>query len=164
MTTSAPHPDLAALAPLVGSWEGPGEGRYPTIEPFEYREAITITATPKPFLVYTQKTTHAGDGRPLHVETGYWRLSTAGIVELVLAHPTGIVEIQEGPLQSSEDGLLIEMEATHIGRSASAKEVTAVSRTFRLTGDTLRYEVRMAAVGEPLQFHLAAQLWRSTGT
>ena len=155
------HPDLAALAALVGTWEGPGEGRYPTIDAFAYHETITIAASPKPYFTYSQRTTHNGDGRPLHAETGYWRLSN-GRAELVIAHPTGIVEIEEGAIQRIDAGFLIEMQATTLGRTASAKEVTAVSRMFRLVGDTLRYEVRMAAVGLPLQFHLAAQLWRTS--
>jgi hypothetical protein len=58
--------------------------------------------------------------------------------------------------------MLIEVEATVIGRTRSAKEVTAVARSFRIDGDEIRYTVRMAAVGQPLQHHLAASLRRSS--
>jgi THAP4-like, heme-binding beta-barrel domain len=81
-------------------------------------------------------------------------------VELVLAHPNGITEIQEGTLSISGSILALEMTATAIARTSSAKEVTALSRSLRLDGDELTYTMRMAAVGQPLQHHLAATLHR----
>jgi hypothetical protein len=54
----------------------------------------------------------------------------------------------------------MELTATTIGRTASAKDVNALSRSIRMDGDTLSYTVRMGAVGQPLQHHLAATLHR----
>jgi hypothetical protein len=42
----------------------------------------------------------------------------------------------------------------------TAKEVTALGRSFRIDGDELSYSVRMGAVGQSLQDHLAAVLQR----
>ena len=159
------HPGIAVLAPLLGTWTGQGAGEYPTIEPFGYVEEVTFGHTGKPFLTYGQRTKSADDGRPLHAETGYVRVPSLGRVEWVLAHPTGITEIQEGTLTVSETPVemeLVEMElkATSIGLTATAKEVTALARSIRVHGDELTYTVLLGAVGQPLQHHLAATLHR----
>ena len=50
--------------------------------------------------------------------------------------------------------------STYLATTRTAKEVTALRRRFELDGDTLGYTVAMAAVGQPLQHHLAATLHR----
>lgn len=154
------HPGVAVLAPLLGTWAGRGAGEYPTIAPFGYLEEVTFGHVGKPFLAYGQRTRADDDGRPLHAETGYLRVPSAGRVELVLAHPTGITEIQEGALSVDGTAIVLELQATAIGLTASAKDVTALGRSFRIDGDELTYTVAMGAVGQPLQHHLAATLHR----
>lgn len=162
------HPDVAILAPLLGTWSGRGTGEYPTIEPFAYDETLVFTHVGKPFLAYQQRTSAADDGRPLHAETAYWRIPDRGLAEIVVAHPTGITEILEGfaaPNSAGDtDTLIIDVRSTAIGRTASAKEVTRTERTFEVTGDVIRYTMRMAAVGRPLVHHLAAELRRVDDT
>ncbi|HTI77084.1 MAG TPA: FABP family protein [Mycobacterium sp.] len=155
------HPAVAALAPLLGTWSGRGNGEYPTIEPFGYLEEVTVGHVGKPFLSYGQRTKAIDDGRPLHAETGYLRMPSADRVELVLAHPTGITEIEEGTLAIDGSTLQMDLMATAIGLSESAKHVTALCRSMRVDGDELTYTLRMAAVGQPLQHHLAATLHRT---
>lgn len=154
------HPDVAVLAPLLGTWAGRGAGEYPTIEPFGYFEEVTFGHVGKPFLSYAQRTKASDDGRPLHAETGYIRVPSAGRVEWVLAHPTGVTEIEEGTLSVNGTTIEMELHSTAIGRTASAKDVVALARSIRFAGDELTYTLLMGAVGQPLQHHLAATLRR----
>src|ERR1700740_1036795 len=126
------HPDLEALAPLLGTWAGQGAGQYPTIQPFEYLQGVVFSHVGKPFLVYAQKTKAVADGRPLHAETGYLRVPQPGHAELVLAHPNGITEIDVGTYAVTGDLIEIELVTTDIGLSPTAKEVNALGRSLRV--------------------------------
>ena len=171
MTSDAPpvHPDLAPLAFLLGRWEGAGIGGYPTIESFRFGQEISFSHNGKPFLSYTSRTWRLDEeghiGLPLGTESGYWRPSPGNQVEVMLAHPTGIVEIYLGEIS----GTRIEMATDVVARTATAKEVTAGHRLYGLTGSAgsagsaaqdLAYAYDMAAMGQGLQPHLSAQLKR----
>jgi len=155
-----PHPDLAMLVPLLGTWAGEGEGRYPTIEPFRYREQAWFTHVGKPFVAYRHGTVNLATDQPAHAESGYLRAIAPAQIELVLVHPTGIVEVSEGEVNAQPDGLALHLMTIAVPRTPTAKEVTSVERRITVTGDTLRYQVSMGAVGQPHQHHLAAELHR----
>jgi THAP4-like, heme-binding beta-barrel domain len=156
------HPDVEALACLLGRWSGEGEGHYPTIEPFAYREEITLGHAGKPFLAYRQATVRVDTGLPAHAEMGYLRGTGPGRVELVMAHPTGVAEVAEGTVEPTSDGLVLRLLSTSVTRTATAKEVLGIERTLTVAGDVLSYDLSMAAVGQPLQHHLHADLHRLT--
>lgn len=150
------HPDLEPIAFLLGTWRGSGRGDYPTIEGFTYEEEIGFTHVGKPFLFYHQRTWGA-DGRPLHTEAGYLRPVGADGAELVIAQPTGITEIHAGPLEDRT----LRLRSLQVGLTPTAVDVRSTARTITVAGDELRYELDMAAVGQPMQFHLEATLLRS---
>jgi hypothetical protein len=162
METGPPlHPDVAVLAPLLGTWEGAGAGEYPTIEDFAYLESITFGHSGKPFVAYTQRTRHPESGAPMHAESGYLRVPGPGGIEIVMAHPTGLAEIYEGAIVAGDGTLVIDVRSTVIASTGTAKEVVRTERTITLVEDDLQYTFRMAAVGQPLQHHLSARLHRT---
>lgn len=149
------HEDVRPLAFLLGTWRGEGRGDYPSTKPFTYSEEISFRTWGKPYLAYEQRT-WAPDGSPMHAELGYWRPKPGGVLEVVMSQPTGHAEVEEGRFS---DGL-IETATTAVTAASSAKDVLRLERRIQVHGDVLRYEVRMAAVGHPLGFHLAAELKR----
>jgi hypothetical protein len=133
---------------------GEGKGFYSTIDAFEYGEEIRVWHVGKPVLAYTQRTWSLDDGRPLHAESGFWRMGGPGRVELVIAHPNGHAEIAEGTLE----GRSISVVSTAIVQTSTAKPVTDIERDVIVDGERLTYDLRMAAVGKPLEGHLQAEL------
>lgn len=150
------HPALSPLGFLVGTWVGEGGGEYSTIEPFTYGEELRIGHIGRPFLTYAQRTWSPEAGRPMHSETGFLRIGPENHLELVLAHPTGVVELAEGTL----DGTTLDLRSRLVGCSTTAKNVTSLRRRFVVDEDTLRYELAMAAVGRDEEDHLSATLHR----
>lgn len=153
------HPNLEPLADLVGTWAGPGHGEYPTITAFDYREELTFQDVGKPFLKYQQLTWAADDGRPMHTEVGFLRVVGGDRVEFVLAQPTGQTESAEGTLAVVDGAVVVELAARVIN-TATAKQVDATVRRYRLSGEVLETSFDMAAVGQPLIRHLTSTLSR----
>ncbi len=154
------HPALEPVRFLIGRWEGAGVVGYPTIESANFGQEISFSHNGKPFLIYTSRTWLLAEdgtiGRPLAMESGFWRPQPDGGLEVLLAHPTGIMEIYLGQIT----GTKIEMATDAVVRTATAKEVTAGKRLYGLIGTDLGWAYDMAAVGQPLQSHVSAQLKR----
>ena len=155
------EPALLPLSFLIGEWAGVGLGQYPTIEDFRFGQEVVVTYTPgKPFLDYESRSWLIDDDgakvRPLAREHGYWRAQPDKQVELVLAHPTGIVEIWLGEVDSGK----IELRTDAVARTATAKDYSGGHRLYGLVKGDLYWTFDMAAMGQGLQNHLAAQLKR----
>lgn len=154
---AAPHPDIEPLAFLLGTWRGEGDGEYPTTEPFRYGEEMTFDHVGEPFMLYSQRSWLEGDGSPLHFERGFFRPAGEGRVEIVLAHPLGIVEVAEGTVS----GETIDVASTTVALTTTGSRVTALTRRIETAGAELAYELWMAMEGIPLSRHLRAKLRRA---
>ncbi len=158
-----PHPALLGLLPFLGEWRGRGQGGYPTIsDDFEYAQEIRLSHDGRPFLHYSARSwLIQPDGTPIRPaarEVGWWRpvAGTSDEVEVLLAHPTGFLELYLGRV----DGLRLELATDAVVRTATAKEVTAGHRLYGIVEGALLYAYDMAAVGRGLEPHLSARLER----
>lgn len=149
------HASLEPLAFLLGTWRGEGEGTYPGIEPFRYREELAFEHVGDAFLLVTESS-WTPDGAPLHFERGTLRSIGDGRVDLALAHPIGVAEVAEGTL----DGTTITTRSTSIARTAAGSPVTEIERRYRLADGKLAYELDMATDGVERTFHVRATLGR----
>lgn len=156
------HPKLAPLAWLLGEWEGAGVVGYPTMEPINFGQSISVTHDGRPFLAWESTTWRLDDDgtptTPSARETGYWRVLDSGDIELLLAHPTGILELYVG--EKDADRPIVNLATDGVMRSAAAKEYNAGRRMYGYVEGQLMYAVDMAAVGQSMQAHFSAQLKR----
>ena len=154
------HERLEPLSFLVGRWHGLGVVGYPTIQERRYEQEVVFAHDGRPFLEYTSRTwTVDDDGRRTGQsarEAGWWRPgSEPRDVEVLLAHPSGIVEIYVGEVVFRK----VELRTDVVARTETAKEVTALHRLYGIVeGGDLAYAVDMAGVGQGLQPHLSARL------
>ncbi|MCU1603501.1 MAG: hypothetical protein JWO22_4210 [Frankiales bacterium] len=155
------HEKLEHLSFLVGEWQGLGVMGYPGVEEARYEQEISFSHDGRPFLAYISKTwlidEDANRLRPSGTETGFWRPgANPRDVELLVTHPTGVVEISVGEVVFNK----IELVTDLLARTQTAKEVTALKRLYGLVDGDLAYAIDMAAMGKPLQAHLSAKLQR----
>src|SRR5699024_1370696 len=121
-------PELAPLAWLIGRWEGAGVVGYPTIESANFGQEVVVSHDGRPFLRWESRTWILDeDGNTVRAgatELGFWRPLPDNEVELFLTHPTGIVEMYYGTIDSAK----IELRTDSVVRSPHAKEYTAAHR------------------------------------
>jgi len=153
---------LRPLAWMIGRWEGAGVVGYPTIESVNFGQEIVCSHDGRGFLEWQSHTwlldPETGEKvRPLATELGFWRpQEDMREVELLLAHPTGFVEMYYGSMEPAKVGL----RTDGVMRSPHAKEYNAGTRLYGLVESQLFWVMDMAAVGQELQSHVSAQLKR----
>lgn len=155
-----------ALLPLVGVWRGEGEVDYPTIDgPVRYAQQITIAHDGRPFLSHEARAWLLdADGNVIRQgarEVGWWRPQQDDSIELLLAHPTGIVEVFYGSPRSQTSW---ELSTDAVARTVTAKEVSGAKRLYGIVeGGDLAYVEERAMVGQEMQPHTSARLQRVAG-
>jgi len=157
------HQSLLGLLPFVGVWRGTGKGGYPGIDDFDYAQEVRFSHDGRPFLAYESRAwVIDGEGRPVRPaarEVGWWRPQGEDAVEVLLAHPTGYVEVYVGEIE----GLKVELSTDAVVRTATAKEVSANHRLYGIVEGDLLYAHDMAAMGHDLTPHMSARLKRIAG-
>ena len=156
------HPDLMPLAWLVGSWRGKGRGEYPNVPSFQSAQEVSFNHDGRPFLNYFSRSWIIDENneiiRPAASEVGFWRVKENNVLEVILAHNTGIAEGWVGIVK----GAKIQLEMDQGYSSPSAKIVTAGSRLYGLVEGELFTSYDMAAEGQTLQAHLWSSLERQS--
>lgn len=115
----------------------------------------------KPFVAFAQATWHPQTKAKMHTESGYLRVPNDNTVEFVVCDPTGVAQVYHGTVQGEPDGRHeLRLTTSSVTCTASAKTVTALTRTFVVEGNQLTYTVDMQAVGQHMQTHLVACLQR----
>lgn len=133
---------------------------YPTIESKHFGQEVHCFHDGRPFLEWHSRTwlldEEGNKVRPLATELGFWRPLPDGEVELLLTHPTGVVELYYGRTTPAK----IELRTDGVLRSPHAKEYSAGARMYGYVNSNLMWAMDMAAMGQPLQSHLSAELKR----
>lgn len=162
LDTDLPH-ELAPLAWLIGRWEGAGVAGYPDVESVNFGQEVECRHEGGSFLTWSSQCWELdADGNkqaPLASETGYWRPSSDDKpeeVELLLAHPTGIIEMYAGAAETAK----IQLRTDAVLRSPSAMEYTAANRLYGYVNSNLMWAMDMAARGHPMSSHMSAELKR----
>lgn len=164
-----PEP-IRPLAWLIGRWEGAGVVGYPTMDrSWNFGQEIVCGHDGRGFLRWESRSWLLDqDGtvvRQSASELGFWRplgpppgdgSPVGGDVELLLTHPTGIVEMYAGTMGPAR----VEIRTDSVVRSHSAKPYASAHRMYGLVDSDLLWVMDMAAMDEPLTSHVSAQLKR----
>ena len=157
MGEPALHADLGALAFLLGTWRGKGEGVWGTGDAFTFGEELSFEHDGEPYLLYRERSWDLDDDAPIHLERGFLRPTPEGRVDLVLAHPLGVAEVAEGLV----DGPTVSVSSTAITLTSTGSPVTDLRRRIHVDGDILTYELHMATSEVPLMSHIRSRLVRT---
>ncbi|MEM1334402.1 MAG: FABP family protein [Actinomycetota bacterium] len=168
---TTPDPGVAALEVLVGTWSGSGRTESPTIDPIDHVETMTFEHDGGDAMAFRQEIRSAETGALIDAETGFWSVPGPGRGELVIARRSGVVEVLAGfaapniTSRGTEPGdadrtLIVDVRSTAVHSATHGPGIVSTERTVEVTGDVMRYTLRMSADGQPLQHHRSATLRR----
>ena len=152
---------MEELDALIGVWEGAGEGGFPTITPFTYREVLEVRAAEAgPSLHYVQQTWRLDDDAEVgsHYETGFITPGDRGSVAVLNAQADDRVEVLHG--QITRDGATTALDLRSVLLANDVRMVKSWRR-IEVDGDELQYTMGMATTAVPDgALHLTARLTR----
>lgn len=162
------HPRLLPLAWMVGRWEGVGMVEHPAMPVHRFHQILEIAQDGRPFLTYSSRTWTLDDASRDRaaetLETGYLRVAPSEeeaprhvTVEMVVAHPTGVVEVYTG---TGGEGK-VELATDVVARTASGPDYTAGKRLIGLVNGAFMWAYDIAGYGHPLTSYSSAHLERA---
>lgn len=160
------HPGLLGLLPLVGVWEGEGEGHNPiTGDDYPFGQQIIVTHDGGNYLSWQSRSwvldEDGGYVKPDLRESGFWRIGDDDTIELLLTHAEGSIELYYGrPLNQTSWNLTTDVTI----KTETGAHTGAAKRLYGLVpdGDLAYVEERLDADGD-LTPRLSAKLRRVIG-
>ncbi|MYR06706.1 FABP family protein [Gordonia sp. SID5947] len=160
------HSGLLALLPMVGVWQGEGEGNDPdTGEDYHFAQQIIVSHDGQNFLNWQARSWVIDDDArfvgPDLRETGFWRIGDDDTIELLLAHAEGSIELFYGqPLNQTSWELATDV----VIRADSGRRTGGAKRLYGLVedGDLAYVEERVDADGDLIP-RMSAKLRRYVG-
>ncbi|MFT3716041.1 MAG: FABP family protein [Gordonia sp. (in: high G+C Gram-positive bacteria)] len=160
------NPALLGLLPLVGVWEGDGEGHDPiTGDDYPFGQQIIISHDGGPYLIWQSRSWKLdADGEctgPDLRENGFWRITDDDTIELLVSHAEGSIELYYGrPLNQTSWNLTTDVTL----KTQSGAHTGAAKRLYGLVpdGDLAYVEERIDNDGD-LTPRLSAKLKRVIG-
>ena len=155
-----------ALLPLVGVWRGEGEASHPSLEEsYRFLQQVTFSHDGRPFLHYESRAWQLdGEGgnivAPAFREVGWWRPQPNDMIEVLLAHSSGVSEMFFGQPRSKTTW---EFSTDAVVRTPTAEDATAASRLYGVVDGALAYVEERATSEHELQPRLSAKLDRVVG-
>ncbi|RDD39237.1 UPF0678 fatty acid-binding protein-like protein [Trichoplax sp. H2] len=149
------HESLQDVSWLLGTWSGQGDGIYPNIKSFSYKEEIKFSHVGQPNLQFQSSSWHLTNNTPMHFESGFWFFDR-NHVKAAIAHNLGVCDIMEGEMTNNQ----ITVTTTDITRKSDSKppKVTKVQKIYKLLEDgDLEYIMLMETEQYPLQEHLRSR-------
>ncbi|GAA4809241.1 FABP family protein [Tomitella cavernea] len=159
------NPALLALLPLVGVWRGEGEGDSPELGGHRFGQQITVTHDGGAYLAWEARTWLLDDEgayvRPTLREAGFWRITDDDVIEFMLTHSSGVIEMFYGAPRNQSSW---ELATDVVIRSATGPHYGGATRIYGIVegGDLAYVEERSFADGEPRP-HMSARLSRYAG-
>ena len=162
------NPAMLALLPMVGVWRGEGEGHNPQRGDYRFGQQIVVSHDGGDYLSWDSRSwfleSDGSYGGPDLRESGFWRVGVDGndeVLELLLTHSTGIVELFYGTALTQSSW---ELATDVVIRSQTGAVVGGAKRLYGIVegGDLAYVEERVVADG-PLEPRLSARLQRFIG-
>jgi THAP4-like, heme-binding beta-barrel domain len=159
---SGPEVDDALLSvlPLLGEWHGEGQAAGAGGD-HRFGQWVRFSHDGRGFLAYESRTWRlTDDGKivgPDVRESGFWRPRGRDEVELLVAHPDGLVEIYVGSARTTTSW---ELTTDVVARTPDAPDVVRAVRLYGIVEGALMYAIDRAGPDEPLRPTMSARLER----